>query len=77
MAEYIIDQEKMPSVARDLIMRELDETAKVVRCGDCEHFKSKQGIVGYCTVRGVQVLTLVTAGGYCNYGSNREGLVEE
>lgn len=35
MAEYIIDPEKMPPVARDLILREVDGLEEVVRCEEC------------------------------------------
>lgn len=38
MTEFIIDPEKMPPVARDLILREVRSLEVVVRCRECDHY---------------------------------------
>ncbi len=75
MSEYIIDSEKMPPVARDLILREADRLEVVVRCRDCEYYDGSNNS-GWCSVNSADVLIGVLAGGYCNYGEPRKELGE-
>lgn len=69
MAEYIIDPEKMPPVARDLILREVDGLEEVVRCEEC--FTSAPREPGmefvFCHFRD----RCAMLNGFCEYGERQ------
>lgn len=67
MSEYIIDPEKMPSVARDLILREVGSLEEVVRCRDCKFYYQLDRLCN----KNSGILISVTPDSYCNYGERR------
>nr|DAM66043.1 MAG TPA: hypothetical protein [Caudoviricetes sp.] len=69
MTECIIDTEKTPPVARDLILREAGSLEEVVRCRECKYFVQDLG--GLCRLNGGDVLVYTIPSGFCNYGERR------
>lgn len=68
MTEYIIDTEKTPPVARDLILREAGSLEEVVRCRDCRFWATELRFTGECVGKAGNP----DPDGYCAWGERKQ-----